>query len=73
MLGVQKLESEIRQLPGDQQWELLSRFSSRLWDEWDHQIASDAAAGRLGHLMKEARSEIENRSTRPMDEVVGDL
>ena len=58
MSTVDKIESEIKQLPADAQWELVQRLNSRLWNAWDRQIEADAKAGRLDHLIAEVESDI---------------
>lgn len=41
-------------------------------DEWDRQIAADAAAGRLDHLIEEARADIAAGRCRPLEDVLAD-
>ncbi len=38
-------------------------------DEWDRQIEADANAGRLDFLWEEAKKEIAEGRTRPLDEI----
>ena len=70
MSTVEEIESEIKQLPADAQWELVQRLNSRLWKAWDHQIEADAKAGRLDHLLAEVESDIATDRVKPLDEVI---
>ena len=58
MSTVEELETEIKQLPDDAQWELMQRLHRRLWNAWDSQIEADSKAGRLDHLLAEVESDI---------------
>ena len=72
MSTVREIETAIDQLPADEKWNLLHRFSDRLWDEWDAQIESDYKGGRLDALIAEVREDIAGGSIRPMHEVLRD-
>lgn len=72
MSTVHEIETAIDQLPADEKWSLLHRFSDRMWDEWDAQIESDFKAGRLDALIAEVREGIAGGSIRPMNEVLRD-
>ena len=41
-------------------------------DAWDRQIDADARAGRLDFLWEEAKRDIKEGRTRPLDELLGD-
>lgn len=41
-------------------------------DEWDRQIAADAAAGRLDHLIEEARADVAAGRCRPLEDMLGE-
>ena len=70
MSTVEEIETEIKQLPADAQWELVQRLNSRLWKAWDRQIDADAKAGRLDHLLTEVESDIATDRVKPLDEVI---
>lgn len=72
MSTVHEIETAIDQLPADEKWSLLHRFSDRMWDEWDAKIESDFKAGRLDALIAEVREDIAGGSIRPMNEVLRD-
>jgi hypothetical protein len=67
---VKEIESAIEQLPPKERWDLLQRFHNTLWREWDKQIAADAAAGRLEHLVQEVEADIVNGRVKPLDEII---
>ena len=58
MTTVQEIETAIEGLPPEDFLALVDRLRNRHADEWDRQIAEDAAAGRLDPLWEEARREI---------------
>jgi hypothetical protein len=41
-------------------------------DAWDRQIEADAKAGRLDFLWEEAKRDLAEGRTRPLDELLGD-
>jgi hypothetical protein len=58
MSTVLEIESAIEQLPPREKWNLIHRLNDALWQDWDKQIESDAAAGRLDHLVQEVEADI---------------
>jgi predicted nucleotidyltransferase len=50
----------------------LDFWDNPLDDEWDRQIAADAAAGRLDHLIEEARADVAAGRCRPLEDVLAD-
>jgi hypothetical protein len=54
MTRLEKLEREIQELSPREFSQLREWVLERDWDEWDHQIESDAAEGKLDGLMREA-------------------
>jgi hypothetical protein len=68
MSAVEEIESAIQKLPEQavgrlDQW--LAEFKARLWDK---QIEEDAKAGRLDKFWQEAKRELAEGKTRPLDE-----
>jgi len=55
MTRLEGLQAEIETLDHDEFAQLLSWMNERGWDEWDRQIAEDAASGKLDELVKAAR------------------
>ena len=41
-------------------------------DDWDRQIKADATAGRLDHLVDEARADIAAGRSRPLEELLSE-
>jgi len=50
----------------------LDFWDNPLDDEWDRQIAADAAAGRLDHMIEEARADVAAGRCRPLEDVLAD-
>lgn len=48
----------------------LDFWDNPLDDEWDRQIAADAAAGRLDHLIEEVRGDIAAGRCRPLEDLL---
>ena len=57
MSTVEEIEAAIQHLPREQFFQLVTRLRDRFGDEWDRQIAEDAAAGKLDALASEAIAE----------------
>jgi hypothetical protein len=72
MSTVQEIEVAIESLPRRDFLDLVNRLRGRHADEWDRQIEDDAKAGRLDPLWEEARREIAEGKTRPLDEILDD-
>jgi hypothetical protein len=70
MSTVNEIELAIQQLPPKEKWNLLHRFHDTLWNEWDRQIETDAAAGRLDHLVQEVEADIAAGRVKPLDEII---
>jgi hypothetical protein len=58
-MSVQELKTAITQLPSRELDELVQWLADYREDEWDKQIAEDSVAGRLDHLVAEAKREFE--------------
>lgn len=69
---VQEIEAAIEKLPRTELLALVDRLRERHADIWDHQIEENAAAGRLDFLVREAKEDIRQRRTKPLDEILGD-
>ena len=69
---MQEIEVAIESLPRQDFLTLVDRLRDRHAAEWDRQIAEDAAAGRLDELWEEARREIAEGKTQPLDEILDD-
>lgn len=57
MSKVVEIEKAIESLDNDEYAELRQWFTERDWTKWDRQIEKDSEAGKLDHLIKEAREE----------------
>jgi uncharacterized membrane protein len=57
MSTVEKLEAAVQQLSPEERAEFRAWFTEFDADEWDRQIAEDAAAGRLDWLIAEAKAD----------------
>ncbi|MGH8017410.1 MAG: hypothetical protein ACREIA_03840 [Opitutaceae bacterium] len=72
MSTVQEIEAAIGKLPREDFFALIDRLRAKYADAWDRQIEEDAKAGRLDFLWEEAKKEIAEGKTRPIDEVLDD-
>jgi hypothetical protein len=57
-MTVKELQEAVAKLSREELAEFRDWFIEYDWDEWDKQIASDVDAGRLDHLIEEARGDI---------------
>jgi len=57
MTTLEKIQSEIQALTPEEYADLKRWFLERDWAQWDRQIESDAAAGKLDFLIEEALAE----------------
>src|SRR5215471_16713936 len=55
--SVEEIQSAIVSLPPEEYARLRAWFLERDWEQWDHQIAADAHAGKLDFLIAEAMAE----------------
>jgi hypothetical protein len=56
MSKIDELKAEIERLPDDQLSEIFRWLSAKGWERWDAEIEADSAAGKLDHLMRDART-----------------
>jgi hypothetical protein len=54
MMELERLQSEIEALPEEDFVRLRKWFAERDWERWDRDLETDAAAGKLDVLLKEA-------------------
>ena len=54
MTTIQEIKSAIGSLPHQEYMQLLGWIHDRDWSEWDKQLESDVASGKLDFLAKEA-------------------
>ncbi len=54
MVAVQEIKSAIGSLPHKEYMRLLSWIHERDWKEWDRQLESDVAAGKLDFFVRES-------------------
>ncbi|TAN35776.1 MAG: hypothetical protein EPN23_10260 [Verrucomicrobia bacterium] len=66
MTTVQKIERAIEQLPGDQFSQVRDWIVKKDWENWDAQIESDSATGKLDFLVNEALRDAKSGNTRPL-------
>jgi hypothetical protein len=65
-MTVQELKEALSKLSPEELAEFRAWFQQFDMDEWDRQIARDAEAGRLDHLIEEARRDIEEGKVREL-------
>jgi hypothetical protein len=72
MSTVVEIIDAVRRLDEKQKNEFLAKLAEIDFDDaWDRQIDADARAGRLDFLWEEAKRDIKERRTRPLDELLG--
>jgi hypothetical protein len=57
MSTIAEIEEAIAKLPRQELWQLKQNLDRRCADDWDTQMADDAAAGRLDFLFEEAEAD----------------
>jgi hypothetical protein len=70
MLTLDEIETAIRQLPEHSIRELTHRLSNYLEDEWDQQLESDLASGKLDNLIANAEKAIAANQVKELDEIL---
>lgn len=72
MSTVVEIIDAVKQLDEKQKNEFLAKLAEIDFDDaWDRQIDADARAGRLDFLWEEAKRDIKEGRTRPLDELLG--
>jgi hypothetical protein len=72
MSTVVEIIDAVRRLDEKQKNEFLAKLAEIDFDDaWDRQIDADARAGRLDFLWEEAKRDIKEGRTRPLDELLG--
>ena len=54
MMQIEQLQQEIESLPRKEFMRLRHWFLQKDWEQWDRQLATDVAAGKLNFLLAEA-------------------
>jgi hypothetical protein len=72
MSTVVEIIDAVKRLDEKQKNEFLAKLAEIDFDDaWDRQIDADARAGRLDFLWEEAKRDIKEGRTRPLDELLG--
>ena len=72
MSTVPEIIAAVQRLDEEQKGQFLAKLADINFDDaWDRQMETDAKAGRLDFLWEEAKREISQRKTRPLDELLG--
>jgi hypothetical protein len=72
MSSVVEIQAEIEKLTPTERRQLEDWFAEMQADAWDAQIEEDIKAGRLDHLIAQAKADIAAGRTKPLDEVLND-
>jgi hypothetical protein len=70
MTSLLEIKAAIDRLSLRDYCELMAMLHPSADDEWDRQIASDLAAGRLDGLIAEARADVEAGRTVPLETIL---
>jgi hypothetical protein len=69
---VPEIIDAVNRLNEEQKGQFLAKLADINFDDaWDRQMEADAKAGRLDFLWDEAKREIAEGKTRPLDELLG--
>jgi hypothetical protein len=68
MTTLLEIKAAIDRLSPQEYCELMAMLHPSADDEWDRQIAADLAAGRLDHLIAEAKADVVAGRTKPLDQ-----
>ena len=72
MSTVPEIIDAVKRLDEEQKGQFLARLADIDFDDaWDRQMEADAKAGRLDFLWEEAKREMAEGKTRPLDELLG--
>jgi hypothetical protein len=72
MSTVVEIIDAVKRLDEKQKNEFLAKLAEIDFDDaWDRQIDADARAGRFDFLWEEAKRDIKEGRTRPLDELLG--
>ena len=72
MSTIPEIIDAVKRLNEEQKNQFLAKLAEIDFDDaWDRQMEADAKAGRLDFLWKEAKGEIAEGKTRPLDELLG--
>jgi hypothetical protein len=66
MPNVADIEKAVSELSPEELRTFANWFEEYLAEQWDRQIEEDARAGRLDHLIEQARNEHESGNTEPL-------
>jgi hypothetical protein len=72
MTTLLEIKAAIESLSPREYAELMAMLHPPVDDDWDRQIAADAAAGRLDHVVAQARADVAAGRCRPLDALLAD-
>jgi hypothetical protein len=70
MTALKKIETAIQQLSKNEVLQLVQWLDNYLDDEWDKQIETDLAEGKLDQLIAKAEADINAKKVKNIDEVL---
>ena len=65
-MTIEELEFAIQKLPAHEFKRLAAWFAEFEAEQWDRQIEADQRAGRLDHVIKRVREDIEAGRSKPL-------
>lgn len=72
MSTIPEIIDAVKRLNEEQKGQFLADLAEIDFDDaWDRQMEADAKAGRLDFLWEDAKREIREDKTRPLDELLG--
>lgn len=70
MTTLMEIKAAIDQLSPQDYCELMAMLHPSADDEWDRQIAADSAAGRLDHVIAQAKADAAAGRTMPLEQLL---
>ena len=72
MTTLPEIKAAIEKLSPRDYAELMAMLHPPFDDDWDRQMMADATAGRLDHLVEEARADLAAGRCRPLEELISE-
>lgn len=72
MTTLLEIKAAIEKLSPRDYAELMAMLHPPVDDDWDRQIKTDAAAGRLDRLVEEARADVAAGRCRPLEQLLSE-
>ena len=65
-MSAREIIAQIKQLPAKEQKQVIAFVHSLEYDDWDREIVTDDAAGKLNFLKEQARRAVRDNALKPL-------